>query len=280
MPSPDAELLLSYLDVFDLFDLIDEHWDLFKASLIDKEVWPGRTKELRQIRHRIAHCRRPHVDDLSRIEQFMRDLEQGAFRAVTAFNDQAVPNSELDDPVVAGWRRCEHADARRLVEHAESNYEVYFSLAFSRRPWAEPYRRGASISGRPGYLWHANFILHGEGLEVPELWNDYYLARPTTKNSIVYLCTESPSAVDISFAAVDDPDRIADSIGNCFDSVLNASRVGWQADTSEDGFEKWAERAKKLDPRVQVSTAWASVGASMTPITLFGTGGGTERQPG
>lgn len=277
MPSPDAENLLAYLDVYDLFDLIDGNWDLFETSLIDADVWRGRTKELRQIRHRIAHCRRPHEDDLSRIEQCMRDLEGGAFRAVTHFNWQEQPDPGVNDPVVAAWIRDEHEDARRLVRHAETNYEVFFRLTYSRRPWAERYTKDTSITGRPGYLWHAIFNLHGEGFEVARLWNDYNIARPKTRNSIVYLCTDSPGSIDISFAAVDDPAQIAASIGNCFESVLHASRYGWRrrADFDDTAFEKWAERARNLDPRVQVSTPWSMVDVSMTPITLFDTGGGT-----
>jgi hypothetical protein len=277
MPSPDAELLLAYLDVNDLFDLIDEHWDLLQTSLIDGEVWRGRTKELRPIRHRIAHCRRPHVDDLSRIEQCLRDLEHGAFRAVTSFNDQRQPDADLDDPIVAAWVRREHPDARRLVQHAELNYEVYFRLAYSRRPWSQGMRiKGTPISGSPGYLWHATFIIRGDGFEVADLWNDHDISRPITRNSIVYLCTDSPHSVDISFAAVDDPEQIANSIGDCFDSVLNASRLGWRGDRSKDAQEKWVERARNLDPRVQVSTAWSMVDISMAPISLFDTGGGTQ----
>ncbi len=275
MPSPDAELILAYLDVFDLFDLIDRHWELFNVSLIDADVWHGRTKELRQIRHRIAHCRRPHADHLSRIEQCMRDLEQGAFKAVTYFNSQAQPDSSMDDPVVAGWIRCEHQDARRLVQHAERNYEVFFRLAYSRRPWTELHPEEGPITGRPGYVWHALFSLHGPGFEVANLWNDHDMARARTRNSLIYLCTDSPGSVDMSFAAVDDPGLIADSIGDCFDGVLSASRRGWHGRGQDDDFEKWAERARSLDPRVQVLTPWSMVDAYMKPISLFDTGGGT-----
>jgi hypothetical protein len=34
-----------------------------------------------RIRHRIGHVRRPHDDDLNRVEQALRDLEHGAFVA-------------------------------------------------------------------------------------------------------------------------------------------------------------------------------------------------------
>jgi len=239
MPSPDAELLLSYLDVFDLFDLLERHWDLFSHALIDRTVWQGRVRELRQIRHRIAHCRRPHPDDLRRIEQTLRYLEPGGLRAALSFNDLEVPDGDLDDPVVEGWLRAAHRDARRLVAHAESSYDISFRLAFSHRPWADSYREGQAISGREGYLWHAIFVLHSEGIEPENLWNDHYLAKPATRNTLVLLCMDTPHAVNASFAAIDDPQTVSDAIGDCFDAVINASRMSWEPCSLADGLDRW-----------------------------------------
>lgn len=101
------------------------------------------------------------------------------------------------------------------------------------------------------------FDLHGDGFEVAKLWNDYEMSGSRTRRSIVFLRTDSPTSVDISFAAVDDPQTVADSIGESFDAVLNASRYGWREGSLEDGFDKWTERASNLDPRVQVLTAWS-----------------------
>jgi hypothetical protein len=139
MPSPDGGVLLSYLDVFDLFNVLERHWDLFGHALIGQTVWRGRIRELRQIRHRIAHCRRPHPDDLGRVEQTLRDLEPGGVQAALAFNDREIPGTDLDDPVVDSWVRRAHPDARRLIDHAESSYDISFRLGFSCRPWADGY---------------------------------------------------------------------------------------------------------------------------------------------
>jgi hypothetical protein len=275
MSSSDSELILSYLDVYDLFDLIEQHWDIFEPSLLDKQVWLGRVKELRQIRHRSAHCRRPHVDDLTRVEQTLRDLEGGAFRALSSFNKLEMPDPSLDDPLVEAWVRGEHPTARRLISHAESNYDVTFRLAFSCRPWAPSWAEGASISGQIGYLWHAIFNLHAGGFELPRFWQDTYVDRPGTKNHIVFLCSDSPSHAGISFSALDDPTGIANAIGNCFDAIIDASRYGWSGDKAPraldqlEDMERWAIRGARLGPRVQAMTAWAFVDESTTPISLF-----------
>jgi hypothetical protein len=180
--------LLSYLDVFDLFDVLERDWELFGHALIGQTVQCGRVSELRQIRHRIAHCRGPHPDDLGRIEQTLRDLEPGGLEAAVAFNDREIPGTDLDDPVVDGWIRRAHPDARRLIDHAESNYGISFRLGFSRRPWADSYREGKPVSRREGYFWHALFVLHSEGIEPRNLWNDHYLAKPSARDALVLVC--------------------------------------------------------------------------------------------
>lgn len=69
MATPDAQAVLAYTDASGLFEIMEAHWSLFEGALLEKGVWSGRTVELRNIRNRIGHCRRPHADDLARLEQ-------------------------------------------------------------------------------------------------------------------------------------------------------------------------------------------------------------------
>ena len=64
MATPDATAIISYVDVGVLFMLIDENWDLFAPCLPTKTRWDGWVDDLLEIRHRSAHCRRPHRDDV------------------------------------------------------------------------------------------------------------------------------------------------------------------------------------------------------------------------
>jgi hypothetical protein len=80
-----------------------------------------------------------------------------------------------------------------------------------------------------------------------------------------------PSAVNASFAAVDDPQAVSDAIGDCFDAVINASRMSCESGSLADDLNRWRERAAQLDPRVQTSTAWALADEAGTPISLFQT---------
>ena len=91
MATPDAQAALAYADAADLFRVIDTNWKLFESSLLAHSVWSGNVVQLLSIRNRIGHCRRPHMDDLSRLQQTLRDMEAGAMTAVSSFNRQFRP---------------------------------------------------------------------------------------------------------------------------------------------------------------------------------------------
>lgn len=265
MASPDAQARLAYLDAGPLLnDVITDDWELYADALIDKDAWKGRVVELRQIRHRIGHCRRPHQDDLARLEQTLRDIDAGAFRAVAAYNRGTKPDRRLDDPLVDAWVGGSHPDAARLLKHAQSNYDIQFHLRYSRRPWAEQRERDEPITTRSGYLWHAQFV-GSRPVDIRKLWCDTGL--DVAKELVVYMTANDPFAVEFSFAAVDNATEIADAIGSCFDAVLTHPYYHW--DASLDASEQWLRRHGDLDARVQIATAWSIVDDSTKPITMF-----------
>jgi hypothetical protein len=157
MASPDWKDPLAYLDASKLFDLLDRNWSLFEPSLISRGSWQGRRDELLAIRHRIGHLRRPHRDDLMRLEQTLRDLEHGAVRTLRAYNRRYDPYpQQASDPVVTGWVAGQHPVAQRLLEHAERQYGTSLRLTYSVRRWATEFADGP-VSGSRGVLWHADF---------------------------------------------------------------------------------------------------------------------------
>lgn len=268
MASPDAQDRLAYLDATPLLtDVLINDWDLYAETLIDRDVWTGRVVELLKIRHRIGHCRRPHSDDLGRLQQTLRDLEPGAFRAVAAFNRQSAPADDLADPVVDAWCRGKHPDAARLLAHARTNYEIQFDLRASRRPWAGPRSPGQPISGSPGYLWHATFThTGGRPVDLRRMWDDSYMTQP--RDLLVFLTANDPFSLEVSFAAVDDPAAISDAIGCLFDAVLMNPDYRWRR--SLDEYDRWLRTHQDLDPRVQLGTEWAIVDDTTPPISIFG----------
>jgi len=262
MATPDAQDRLAYTDASILLGIIENRWNLFENSLLRKNVWAGRVEELLAIRNRIGHCRRPHADDLVRLEQTLRDLDGGAFLATSAFNRQWPADENWTDAVVDGWVRMEHDVASRLVKHAERQYETSFELRYSRRPWAEPSIGKQTINSVPGYIWHAFWYFRGgRPFDLRHFWR----ALEPYRDVILMVCADTPSSVEVSFSAMDDPKTIADTIGRCFDAALYSLGQG----RASDDYMQWLQRYAELDPRVQIGTPWSSIDESMHGLSVF-----------
>lgn len=268
MLTSDAHHILAYMDVTPLFELIEKEWDIVSYALLPKKTWAGRNEELRVIRNRMSHCRRPHADDLSKVEQALRDLEHGAFKAVSAFNAESYPDQDLDDPVVAAWIRREHAGAARLIDHCDAQYEIRMRLRYSKRPWAELPRPGEPITGREGYVWHAHWYLGRGYLNIRSFWSEMTEAL---RNQLLFACAATPAAVEISIPAVDDGAATADVLERFFDLVV----VNQEPDPppfreSLDRGDWWVDFADGLDPRVAVNSPWSVIDETVAPVTIFG----------
>lgn len=263
MPTPDAEHRLAYLNPSPLFELAAQHWEQVGYALIDPvENWQSRKRELIKIRHRIGHCRRPHRDDLARLEQALRDLERGALSATTSLNEQRPPEQSLDLAPVAGWVAGEHEDAH-LIQHAGNQYEIDFKLMVSRRPWTQTESRPGD---RSGHVWHASWhFCDSQGSGIPDL-GDFWSRLESAHPHILFVCSDDPAWVEVSFPMLEDEKKVSDLIGSIFDTVLTCRRRNLDSSL----WETWSQRSRGLDWRIQVGTAWSLYDKSMRNATVFG----------
>jgi hypothetical protein len=259
MPSPDQSLI-TYLDGGTLFRLILDpaHWPLFEPSLLKRSRWEGLSDELIALRNRTAHCRRPHEDDLNRVEQALKTLEPGARRALIAFNEQS-PVVAADGVVAEAWVDGVHPDARRLVEHARKRYDTDFRLMASARPWAP------TDLGR-GWLWHAEWFIHERMLPPRSFWESTYLDSRGAREHIVQVTQHDDYHIAIAFAAADDPHAVADSIGSCFDAVVGSLSP---RSRKEPAFGWLWREAAQLDARVQSGNPLFDLSAEDGPVSIF-----------
>ncbi len=264
MTSPDWEDPMAYMDVGILFDLVEKEWDIIGPSLIDKDAWVGRRAELLAIRHRIGHLRRPHTDDLNRLEQTLRDLENGAKEALRSYNRRRTPPPGTDDGVAQAWVDRHHSEAH-LISHAELQYGTQFYVQHSRRPWAE----GGVLkpSGQPGYFWHA-FFYTSRWIDLSKFWRSGYLDNGARKLA-VHTLSDNLHELTVTFAAVDDPNQIADAIGGVFHAFLGAASTMPPPGYDPMSFLPTKGRRPPTDPRVLVDTAWNIVDDDTEPITIF-----------
>ena len=265
MASADAGELLAYADVSDLFRLIDDQWDLFAPVLPPRERWAGTAHLLRDVRNRNAHCRRPHRDDPARLRQTLRDLDAGARRFYASYLRTSAPPPKSRDKLARAWIRGQHPAAARLLEHAERQYDVRFQLRYSTRPWASPPTING-ISGTPGALWHAEWLIGAREVPILELWQR--LHRGGLQQRLVHLL-HGGATITATFPAIDAPDATADAIGDLFDALLTVSRPLPSTGDFSEPVERWRTGADQLPRRVQVDTPLALHDYDL-PFSLFG----------
>ena len=87
-------------------------WRLFFPCLTTKSLVRAKFDELRPVRNRIAHARGIHRDDLRRVENVMRDLDEGFWKFCTSYNDL--------HPFIADYR--EDSVFRHFVGRMGSGY--------------------------------------------------------------------------------------------------------------------------------------------------------------
>jgi hypothetical protein len=253
--SADAEDILAYLDVGQLIDLIDHRWSLFEHLLLAQDRWNPKIEEVRSLRNRISHCRRPHARDLPRLEMLLEDLELGARHFFTFYNDASCEINRKDT-LARAWigERHERAD---LIGHARDDYWTRMNVRLSRRPWA-PEPEGRRVDGEPGYLWHVDWIMDSRRISPRALW-DSLAGSPQTKDQIVHVLFENPYRVSATFASVDDPGANAEAVGRLFEAVCEESE--WYKTDDLDGaldWSEWREEGRNLPRKLQVETTLAT----------------------
>jgi hypothetical protein len=256
MASADADEPLAYADTSVLFALIKSKWELFEPVLLPQVRWEGLVDELLSIRNRSAHCRRPHRDDLARLEQSLRNLEPGAREFYRSYTQAQRLRPGEGDPLVDAWLDKSHPSAQRLVHHCQEQYHVSFRLSISTRPWGPSIEGVQPITGTTGVLWHADWILGMEEIRPSDLWKEL---NEGVRELLVHLLIDG-SAVTATFAAIDDPNAVADAIGHVFDAIIVTSRRFKALDPQEpekDWFDFLRSDAETLPAKVQSGSALA-----------------------
>lgn len=114
-------------------------WKLFRSYFTTKRLLRMRFEEIMPTRNRVAHCRALHEYDVDRLEQFLRDFDQGFWRFCTSYSDRYQFGGNLSKNDVYKY----------LVAHKDWNTDLYFS--------ARPYAEGRRIKTRmgPGLVYDA-----------------------------------------------------------------------------------------------------------------------------
>lgn len=140
---------ISYLTFGQLWDIIStaDNWPLFAPYFPPKDNTEVRIDEVKAIRNRIAHFRHPHMNDLARLQLFMRDMEPGIRRFCSRYTSEMVTREPAEDI---------------LSMQLERNWEeVGYGIELERpHGWlyaAGPSRMQPRMNARLEMLFHNNF---------------------------------------------------------------------------------------------------------------------------
>ncbi|MBN9408140.1 MAG: hypothetical protein J0H69_03230, partial [Burkholderiales bacterium] len=164
MPTPEDDVL-SFIQLSELQRVIADHWHLFQTYLPPKSIWEAKLEEVVAIRHRIAHFRSLHRDDLQRVRQFLRDIDQGFWRFCTSYNDPYPVLPQTNDPVVKhflpfdlfAW--AEVSDKRwARIGHAGPSEHLTMTVESLRMPWTT---WSAPVAGQAGHIYDVSVMARG-----------------------------------------------------------------------------------------------------------------------
>lgn len=169
MPTPEDDPL-SFAQLSDLKKVISAEWKLFAPFLPPQSIWDGKLEEVSQVRNRVAHFRLGHHDDLQRVVQLLRDLDQGFWRFCTSYNNPIPVLPQSDDPVVAHFLELDLFPWSPVGENqwarvgvADPNAPLFVTIEVLCRPWA---KWSTPIAGTSGLLYdvriHARHQRHFE----------------------------------------------------------------------------------------------------------------------
>jgi hypothetical protein len=167
MPTPE-KLDLSYISFDSLSRIISEEWTLFDAFLPPQNIWDAKIEEVSQIRNRVAHFRKGHVDDYQRVIQLMRDVDNGFFKFCTSLNNSVHSLSiDTNDPIIRKfaklnpWVRKDNLNIDEdddIFAHFARSFEIKIDIV--KRPWINAPIDYSQVIGYPGFFYDLNIHEH------------------------------------------------------------------------------------------------------------------------
>lgn len=163
---------ISYLTLGELQKVIFENWQLFESYFPPQEIFKARLEEISQIRHRVAHFRSPHKNDVDRAKLFLRDIDPGIWRFCSTYGQQQVQIGDISDTVSDHFAQSFtrhhgvdlHTSDRKWHCTDTHNPAMGVGLRFGTRPWVN--EQIFTIVGAAGIVYMVEFrALRGHDID-------------------------------------------------------------------------------------------------------------------
>ena len=241
MPTPEMNAL-SYAQLSKLLELIEKYWDCFSAYLPPQPLWDAKTQEVSQIRHRVAHFRIGHRDDLSRVKQLLRDLDRGFWKFCTSYNAYRPVLPPMSDAVSRHFFSldplpwCEIASGEwAQVGMRDKTLPVGVSVRAQRRPWAT----STLLPGAAGHFYDFRlFAQDGRSFDLGRLLD----RTQASQARAVHVCLEDENSVRLTIPSIIGAPAIVELVENFHDAALATALRGSRTFMSPDDLaDAWPE---------------------------------------
>lgn len=224
MPTP-ASTILSYAQLADLETTIGSNWPCFMPYLPPRTQWDARLEEVKQVRHRVAHFRPAHRDDLPRVTQLLRDIDEGVWHFCTSYNDAHPILPPEDDPVVTQFLHLDPfpwspnpdgAWSRRGIADPHAMFGM--TVGVLRRPWVTE-EWPNPVAGTAGYLYDVRIHARQQReFNCKQFLED---TRPLHAN-VALIHPEGTTGVRVTIPALLGHEAVSDAITTLISWIPNA----------------------------------------------------------
>lgn len=269
MPTPEADLL-SYSTFGDICSTIENQWDYFQPYLPPKNLWTAKLVEIKQIRHRVAHFRRGHSDDLQRTLQLLRDLDKGFWDFCTSYNDTFPVLPPSDDPVIHKFIHLNPFPYQKVENNkwaimgiADPNAWFAVTIEIISRPWTSK-NISFPIEGKQGFFYEV--VIVGRQQRCFDYQRYFDDTKPLHKHCVHLIPDIFSNSVRVTIPSILRKDKIIETIDG-FIFWLSNSLYSSIPRLSEDGVKALADEMPEyiLNP----SNPLAFLAPSM-PCSFFG----------
>lgn len=240
-------------------------WTLFSPFLTTKQLVRAKMLELMPVRHRIAHARALHRDDLDRVRRILADLDQGFWRFCTSYNDERpFIENHRKDPVFrhlvgrmfSGYSQLESGEWTYLASRSGTAMDTSIALILRPSAGLVPFTR-SSLAGRKGILYSVTYsVAHTQA----RFQSDEILkATKSEHGKVGHIFLDSDELMfRVTFPALlgeVELKRLIDRFHHvCLNSRTSVARIGSAVDDAESDQRKWYWM--KMQPMRLLASEW------------------------
>lgn len=239
-----ADNPLSFTTFPELVKLIKNNWDLFSEYLPPKNIWDVKLDEIIHIRNRVAHFRSGHTDDIERLLQLMRDIDNGFWKFCTDYNNSQPILPPDRDAVAKKYVDMDPFSFKEIAPNewakigtAPRDLRYIVSIYSLRRRWA---KKSEIIDGTLGYIYDVNIHIRDDRQF------DYFSflsGASKYKAELIHICLDTFSnTVRVTIPAILGSNKVCEIVDALIYTTKNSTTFHHPINSDDQSVQKLSEK--------------------------------------